>query len=259
MTVRKLVNPLRRRFLPHYDVLLRSATGPNVAPTITARLKLLVPSGSWLTSEQVRGYDFVAMQAPDNHRMAPPGFPVTLLAPPVYPLSDCVTRPEVPLPPSYVLTAFNPYDPIKGLDDLSVAATAAPIPIVWCHSERTVKGEIPSALREHPNIIHCVDPSPSELLFLYQECSAYLCFSKSEGFGWSIADALRHAPAIISREIGVLTFSEANQDPRVCFFDSPSEIDWSVLAPPLRGADRSLPWLGPDRFRNNLLQLLGES
>jgi glycosyltransferase involved in cell wall biosynthesis len=60
-------------------------------------------------------------------------------------------------------------------------------------------------MRDHPNIIHVDDPSQAQLRFLYERCSAYVCFSRREGYGWSIADGLLAQKPIISRRIGVLS------------------------------------------------------
>ncbi|HNQ06291.1 MAG TPA: hypothetical protein PKH97_03800, partial [Tetrasphaera sp.] len=197
---------------------------------------------------------FVAMQAPDNARLAAGG-PTVLLPPPVLPL-PAPTAPGVDLPESYLLTVFNAYGAVKGLDDLTAFLARTRLPVVWCHSMRTADFDVPEALAQHPLLVHVDDPSPAQLRYLYEGCAAYVSFSRSEGFGWSIADALRYSPAIVAREIGVLTFPEARAYP-VQIVDDLTQIDWGWVARQHRpDGPRDLAWLSPAAFRARLVDLV---
>jgi glycosyltransferase involved in cell wall biosynthesis len=163
-------------------------------------------------------YDLVALESPDNARLVPDD------------------RGSVLLPP----TTF------------AVAADSAPLPIVWCHSNRTLEFDIEPRLAEHPNIIHIDDPSTGEMRSLYERCTAYLSFSRSEGFGWAAADGLRYSRAVVSRPIGVFSFPESHQS-GVHLVGETWDFDWSLLdagstAPP----DRDLSWMSPEVFRRHV-------
>lgn len=254
--IQRLLNPIRRLVLPRYDVLLRSFNGPGLETLTHARLRLVVPSGNVLDARTARDYHYVAMQAPDNVLFVPDGQPVTLLPPPLMPLPPA-TAPPIDLPDEFVLTVFNPYDAVKGMAEMAQVADTAPMPIVWCHSRRTVNFDIPVTLAQHANIIHVDDPSQGELRFLYERCSAYLSFSKAEGFGWSIADALRYSPGVISRKIGVLTFPQAVEECPVQTVTAFDEIDWAWVANQRRPeTPRELAWLSPQAFRTRLSDLI---
>lgn len=251
---RVVLNPVRRLLSRRYDVYIELYQGSPLGKAIRADLRLLVPSGNVVERDRAASVDRVAMQAPDNVRLVPPGAPTVLLTPPVYELSESRSRPDAPVPSEFLLTVFNPYGPIKGADDLARAADASPLPIVWCHSSVTLRFDIDESLMAHPNIVHVENPTPAELRYLYEACHAYLCFSRSEGFGWSIADGLRYSPAVISRSIGLLT------DPRVDLsgvhiVGEEWAPDWSVLEQRTDPADRDLSWLEPARFRTALLNL----
>lgn len=252
--VQRAVNPLRRRLSPRYDVYLQFLSGMNLSSAATASVKLLVPSGNQVPDWVAQDFDYIALQAPDNARFVPDGARSILLPPPVLPLADESTHPTVALPTDYYLTVFNPYDPVKGLDDLARAAASSPRPIVWCHSQKTLSFDIPAELAHHPRVIHVDDPSPAEMKYLYENARAYLCFSKSEGFGWGIADALRHSRAIVSRRLGVLSFPQADV-PRVIEVDEPWRVDWSLIETRAGDPDAQLEWIAPEAFRRRLLEV----
>ncbi|WP_056138052.1 hypothetical protein [Knoellia sp. Soil729] len=254
--VARIVNPARAQLFPEYDVHVRLYQGVNVNRAVRAKVRLLVPSGNQVTADDAHGYDFVALQAPDNVGLVDAGPRLTLLPPPLYPLSDRADQPGTPVPSEFCLTAFNPYGAIKGVDDLERALEGASLPIVWCHTNRGIDTHVPPALREHPMLVHVPDPTPAELRWLYERCAAYLCFSKSEGFGWSIADGLRHAPVVVSRDIGILTHPEARSLSGVVRTET-WDLDWSVM-PTARGnlPDRDLSFQAPETFRRNLMALV---
>lgn len=255
LVMRRAINPLRRKLLPHYDVYLQFMSGMNLASTVQASVKLLVPSGNQVPEWVAQHFDHIALQAPDNDKFVPSGRSSVLLPPPVLPLSDEARPPSEDLPEDYLLTVFNPYGAIKGLDDLGLALASAPHPIVWCHSQQTLQFSIPSEFVDHPGIVHVDDPSPAEMRYLYENARAYLSFSKSEGFGWSIADALRYSRAIVSRKVGVLAFPEATQS-RVITVSEPWSVDWTSIDVSAGPPDEDLDWLSPVRFRERLLEVV---
>lgn len=203
--LQRVANPVRRVVHGRYDVYLQFLAGATISSAARADVRLVIPSGNAVAPEVADRFDAVAMQAPDNARLVPPGVRAVLLPPPVFDLATRRETPSVPVPDRYLLTVFNPYDPVKGLADLKRAADEAPLPFVWCHSQATLRFDIPVELREHPRIHHVTDATPAQLRFLYENCAAYVAFSRTEGFGWSAADALRYAPAVATRPIGVFS------------------------------------------------------
>ncbi|MDT0215589.1 hypothetical protein Q9R29_16990 [Rothia sp. ARF10] len=255
--IASVLNPLRARLFPAYDIHIRLYQGVELNSAVRARVRLLVPSGNAIDASTGASFDYVAMQAPDNAAFVPEGVATTLLPPPLYPLSDDARPPAVDLPTEFYLTAFNPYGPVKGSDDLERAAGQTRLPIVWCHSDRGVVNHVPESLRDHPSVVHVPDPNEAELRWLYERCTAYLCFSKTEGFGWSIADGLRHAPVVVSRDIGILTHPGARDLTGVVRVGDDFDVDWSAL-PTSRGPlpDRDLSFQSPEAFRARLVELL---
>lgn len=258
--IQRILNPVRARVLPRYDVYLQFFAGPNLNPTIRAGVRLLVPSGNEVPPEVAERYDYIALQSPDNARFVPDGVPTVLLPPPVYDLAEVAEKPEVDLPDQFYLTAFNPYGEVKGTEDLARIADEAPHPIIWCHSQATVSFSIPEDVATHSNIVHVEDPTAAQMRWLYENCVGYVSLSRTEGFGWSIADALRYSPAVFSRRIGVLTFDEARSTVP-CQFSEDLRFDWSLAhtldidTPP----SRDLRWLSGPGFRVRLLDLVGRA
>lgn len=250
--VQLVINPLRRRVLPRYDVYLQFFSGADLNDTVRAGVRLLIPSGNAIPAQVAARYDAIAMQAPDNMRFVPDGARAVLLPPPVFDLAERTEPPAVELPDRYYLTVFNPYGGVKGTDDLAAVVNAAPHPIVWCHSQATVKHTIPESLAKHPRIVHVEDATPAQLRYLYERCEGYVSVSKTEGFGWSIADALRYSPRVFGRAIGVLTFPEAVADQRV-FTSETLIFPWAATTGhAVVGGETG--WLSPNRFRQSLLE-----
>jgi len=257
LLIQRVLNPLRARILPHYDVYLQFFHGPNLNPTIRARVRLLIPSGYEVPPEVAARYDAIALQSPDNVRFVPAGAATVLLPPPVYDLAEVAEAPTVELPEHFYLTAFNPYGDVKGTGDLAHVAEAAPHPIVWCHSQATVSFVIPERLTNHTGIIHVDDPTLAQMRYLYERCEGYISLSRTEGFGWSIADALRYSPAVFSRKIGVLTFPEAAAA-APCALSEDLDFDWN-LSPSLDQRPRDLQWLSGPKFRERLREILARA
>lgn len=256
--VQRVINPLRRSALPHYDVYLQFFSGADLNDTVRARVRLLIPSGNPVLPEVAARYDAIAMQAPDNVRFVPEGARAVLLPPPVYDLADHVEALDADLPDSFYLTVFNPYGGVKGTDDLANVVDAAPHPFVWCHSQATVQHAIPEHLAKHPRIVHVEDATAEQLRYLYERCEGYVSVSRTEGFGWSIADALRYSPRVYSRRIGVLTHREAAG---LAFCQSRDDLNfsWPQDADAFCRQPQSLDWLSPTRFRHRLLGLVESS
>ena len=250
-----VLNPVRRLVLPRYNVYLQFFSGANLNDTIRAEVRLLIPSGNTVPADVASRFDAIALQAPDNVRFVPDGARTMLLPPPVYDLAERAVPPPVDLPDRFYLTVFNPYGGVKGTDDLARIAEAAPHPIVWCHSEATVRHTIPDSLAQHPRIVHVVDATAEQLRYLYEKCSGYLCLSRTEGFGWSIADALRYAPTVFSRRVGVLTFPEIAAAEE-CQVSDDLTFDWSATAsvqPSSPAGPRILDFISAAQFRARLL------
>jgi hypothetical protein len=237
-----------------YDVYLQFLAGANISSAARAGSRLVIPSGNSIAPDVGARFDAVAMQAPDNAALVPAGVRSVLLSPPVFDLAPQAEVPPVPIPDKYFLTVFNPYDRIKGSDDLEVAADEAPFPFVWCHSEATIRFDIPDSLRQHPRIHHVVDATPAQLRGLYENSAAYVSFSRSEGFGWSAADALRYSPAVATRPIGIFSNDTVWQDGTVKIPDS-GIIDWDeVIRAASSPALRDLTVLDSAAFRRRLYQ-----
>lgn len=253
--LQNVANPIRRVLAGRYDVYIQTMAGANLGSAVRAPVRLVIPSGNVVPPSLGAQFTAIAMQAPDNTRFVPPGMKSVLLPPPVFDLAPHSEAPSQDIPDDFFLTVFNPYDPIKGLSDLARAADEAPLPIVWCHSEATVRFEIPDELLLHDRIVHVTDASPGQLRYLYERCAAYFSLSVSEGFGWSTADALRYSRAVVTRPVGVFS-NPAAQQPGVTLVSTPREISWdSVLASASPPGERDLSLLEPSRFRARLHDL----
>jgi glycosyltransferase involved in cell wall biosynthesis len=120
-------------------------------------------------------------------------------------------------------------------------------------ADYTEMGAIPA------NVYVVRNPSRAQLRFLYERAASYLCTSRSEGFGWSVADALQYGLPVVSRRVGVLSYPQFEEDPHVHFFVDTEDVPGFIneLAPGRVARDMSA--FSPNTFRNSLCALLEEA
>ena len=181
----------------------------------------------------------------------PRSIPSVALLPPVMAAAES-QAPGEDLPDQYVLTVFNAYHGIKGGELMRDVATACPFPIVWCFSRRTRHYDV--APYAHDDIVTIEDATSANLRWLYEHAAAYVLFSRTEGFGWAIADALQYGTPVISRRTGVLSLDGI--DLRVSTYEDRTELarllEEVTPADPAGRFHRDLDFLRPARFRERL-------
>ncbi|MFH1759842.1 MAG: hypothetical protein ABIA63_01950 [bacterium] len=97
----------------------------------------------------------------------------------------------------FFLTVFNCYNAeLKGVNLLYDILDFLPYPLIWCSADNR-----PSNVN-HPKLFK-VCASRNILLMLMQTCRAYISFSNSEGFGWSVFEAMAYNRTVISKPVGV--------------------------------------------------------
>lgn len=256
IALQQVINPMRRLSSSRYDVYLQFFAGAYVAPAARCGLRLLVPSGNKVPQGLASRFDFVAMQAPGNEALLDGATPRLLLPPPVLDLPDGSEGLHQSLPEEFFLTVFNPYDPIKGVEDLRTALRTTPLPIVWCHSDRSLSFDIPGDLANHPSVVHVCDATAAQLRHLYERTQAYLSFSRTEGFGWATADALRYSRAVVTRPIGIFSNQEAWQEGTFAVGHDWT-VDWGAVLATCgdAAARRDLDWMSAAHFRERLLAI----
>lgn len=234
-----------------YDLYIHYFHGYDLSTALQSRVRVIIPAGNVIT-ERFLGFDAVLLEAPDNEQFVPPGIASVLIPPPVFRESE-YSHPIAGLPPRFLLTVFNPYGEVKGGDVMLRVADHSADPIVWCSSK--VTREFDLSVYRHPNIIPIETPSQSELRWLYENCRSYVSFSRSEGFGWAIADALQYGSAIVARRLGVLTIPNVDQS-SVNTYESIDGLLATIAQDDFQHVERDLRSLEPDVFRHNIAALM---
>lgn len=249
-----VIRPLLRakhRVLPaprgHFDVYIHIRQGPLLTPLLTATVCGMNPAGGDIGS-LIRDIPTVLSEAPGGELPDLTGLTHLMLPPPLIKVTSEVV-PLDGLPERFLLTVFNPYEPVKGADILTRVSASAALPIIWCFSDRTVQFDQPIA--SQPNVVPIYDPSQALLNSLYAKASGYVSFSRREGFGWAVADALLNGLPVLTRKTGCIHFVQGQ--PGVTIYDSETELrsclavdpdNWPGGCP--NGYD--LSELSPDRF-----------
>jgi len=236
----------------HYNFL----NSPYLGDKIDCKLKILNPCGNEVFDKE-NLFDLIISQSPEGIKLFKNKKKNVLLSQPVIATSD-KKDPVRGLPKKYFLTVFNPYgqkvDPTKGQDVLYKISKKLPFKIVWCYSLKTKKWK--GLEKAHENIVYLESVSQSQLSYLYENTLAYVSFSRKEGFGWSIADALLNHKPIISRRVGVLSYYKKPPE-GVFIYQNEKElveiakkIDFSELKPRY-----ALEFISVDRFREKIASL----
>ena len=245
------VVPLVRRFDSRYDVYIQYRNGPYLGDRFDCGVKCLILGGKPSPKLEAE-FDFVLVEAPGGTEIVSDPSKARLVAPPTFP-GAVASEPVEHVPEKFFLTVFNPHGEIKGHDLLYEVAESSRYPIVWCHSNAT--GDLSSEIREHANVIHVDDPTQAQIRWLYERCQSYVSFSRYEGYGWSLADALIYGAPVISRRIGVLTFYE--EEPGLYFYESVSELHQMLeQGGPFEGSAVDTTRLAPETFAKQLRSLV---
>ncbi|MFZ2192650.1 MAG: hypothetical protein WAV31_00195 [Candidatus Moraniibacteriota bacterium] len=237
----------------HYNFLDSTYLGDKINCT----LKILNPCGKEVFDKEDL-FDFIISQSPDGMKLFKNKKKNILLSQPICIVSDKIERPEG-LPEKYFLTVFNPYggenNPVKGQDILYEISQKLPFKIVWCYSLKTKKWK--GLKKTSKNIIYLESIPQSQLAYLYKNTLAYISFSRKEGFGWSIADALLYQKSIISKKVGVLSYYKKPPE-GVFFYKNKEELisltkktDFSKIKPLY-----DLDFIKVEKFREEIASLL---
>lgn len=208
--------------------------------------KIINPAGKPVT-RVAAAYDHIGWECDNAADFGFSGHPKNILlrppalqpAPAGAPLQFLPDRP-------YYLTAFNNYDAkLKGTDDLSSILGRLGHPLVWCAAH--FGADAP----EHPDLIR-MSPDRETLQMLIRHCRAYISFSRSEGFSWSVFEAMVSGRPVFSRPVGVAREFSAHIHP----YESPEELTGLLAAPYPEKVSYPLSAFTAPFFFKNLLCLL---
>jgi len=252
-----------------YDVYLQLRARSTVyllQDGLDARVKLLVPCGHATGGAEVF-FDYVLSEANDGSRYVRIGRRSIVVPPPVT-LTTAATKEVSGLPSRFFLTVFNPYSldrpysdgvkPAKGYDVLYWVAARVPCPIVWAYSDVTLAYP-QNRIRKTKNVVLMRNLSQEEIAYLYEHAAGYVCFSREEGFGWSMADALLRGLPVFSRDVGVVTLFERGTR-GFHLYETREELVRLLNEAQRTGRVRyDTRVLAPERFRQTLAELCSAS
>jgi len=245
-----LVLPFIKRFDADYDLYIQYRNAPYLGTRFRCGTKVLILGGQPDPALE-ENFDYVLAEAPAGESLAADPAKVKVLMPPTA-LTSTESAKVEGLPDEYFFTLFNPHGEIKGHDILYEVAEHARCPIVWGHSNKT--WDMSREVRPHPNIIDLEDPSQAQIRWLYEHCKAYVSFSRFEGYGWSLADALIHRVPIITRNVGVITHFPASDG--IYLYEAQSTLVELLQRTDLQASHVSLEQFEPKHFAQALEALV---
>lgn len=231
--------------------------GPSMTDRFQARTRAIVPCGMDVT-ETARRFDHVLLEAPDNKHLVSDHPSVLVVPPPFVERDDNPAHVPAELRGRYFLTVFNPHSGAKGADIVERLAPQLPLPLIWCYGRQNDLRPDPRVVI--PNVVPMANLTQPALRALYRSSAAYVSFSRTEGFGWSILDALASNTHVVSRRVGVLSYERVAELPGVHVYEAETEIaricrqiaeDSQVLD----RADSARSAFAPERFWRTMSEL----
>jgi hypothetical protein len=209
--------------------------------------KLINPAGNPV-ERVLNHYDYVLWESDNAEAFGMAGHPKNLvLRPPALAPVNPGIQPvrSMPSQPFY-LTVFNNYEAgLKGIDGLARILNDLPCPLIWC--SRRFGPEAP----DHPRLVK-MTVDRDFVLLLMRGCTAYISLSRSEGFGWSVFEAMMNRKPVFSRPIGI-----AREFPeQVFFYHTFAELAARLSEPLPSSVEYDLSAFSPEAFLRSFYGLI---
>ena len=197
-----LNRPLDKDTVYDLYIYLRSCSPPYIGDQYAFKRKVIVQCGNRVFDRE-HLFDDIFMQGTNGLQLCADHDKCKLVV-----SNPATTWPEGAaavndLPRQFYLTVFNPLGRTKGAHVMYMVAKYGRIPIVWCYDDST--GWDFSNVPHMAQVIPLKNLSQEQIHHLYRNATAYVSFSLSEGYGWSVADAFMYDLPIISRDTGIVT------------------------------------------------------
>ncbi len=108
----------------------------------------------------------------------------------------------------FYVTAANDYDPnIKGLDLIYEFAYKSPYDLVWFCSDNKLPTNNLLSSKDTPKNLKIARNMPKNIIFdTIKKSYAYICFSRRESFGYSIAESIILQKPIFTQKVGLVKY-----------------------------------------------------
>lgn len=121
----------------------------------------------------------------------------------------------------FYVTVANYYDiNMKGIDLIYKFAETSKYPIIWFNSDTKTYCEFPK-FKKPENLKIARNIRHSTILDTVAKSEAYICFSRSEGFGFAISEAVMLNKPIVTKKVGLVKYFPEDFN----LFDDVSEIN----------------------------------
>lgn len=171
-------------------------------------IKLVNPAG--FTNGIIKNFDYIWEESPNSYHNNK--IKTITICPPTKIDYKNVEKNYIleQLPKEYFVTTANDYDPkIKGIDLIYEFAEKSKLPLLWFCSQN--KNNI-SHLKLNPpkNLFIARNIRKEIILDCIKKSKAYISFSRSEGYGHSIAEAILLDKPIFTQNVGLVKYKPEN-------------------------------------------------
>ena len=176
-------------------------------------VKVLTPAGYIHNTEILKFFDFIWEESPDSHPLLNtlnkekrivicPPTSLSFERPTINSIVDNITK-------DFFVTIANDYDVnIKGIDLIYKFASISDIDLVWFCSDTKSSNTNLLHTNKKPKNLKIARNIPKNLMYdTLEKSSAYISFSRSEGFGNAIAEAMMLKKPIFSQKVGVVKYN----------------------------------------------------
>ncbi len=223
----------------NYDLAIKLGKGKLKLSTIALK-KIVMPCGEDITKFQ-KHFDVIWLESKSDCKKSYylPRFVCPFkFKDNIYHKESKINYISDKFPNGYYVTVANTYDPfIKGIDLIYKLGGKLDKPLIWFTSENKIcpikflyKGyKVPKNLYIAKDITHEI------IMDTIKKSIAYVSFSRSESFGWAIAEAISLNVPIISRNVGVISYYPHKVNlykapleiPKLCRDIKNKEVDYS--------------------------------
>lgn len=196
-----------------YDLYLKIGTNYNYDFFNKFRkdsIKVLNPAGYVHNTEILNFFDYLWEESPNSYDSYQHKNKIVVCPPSSLEYKEPRNNPIIGnVSEKFFVTAANDYDiNVKGIDLIYKFAEISPVDLVWFCSDTKASQTALMDKSKKPEKLKIARNMPNNIIYdTINKCSAYICFSRRESFGQSLAEAMLLNKPIFTQKVGVVKYN----------------------------------------------------